>query len=80
MGLEDYAVIAMGLFFAYVIRGMVGFGSAMVAIPILSRYYPVADMVPGVMLIDYFAALRLSWGSRSDSVNKGEIFASCRTA
>lgn len=73
MDWADYAVMAAGLFVAYVIRGLVGFGSAMVAVPILSRYFPVADMVPGVMLIDYVAALQLSWGKRSAGVDKKEI-------
>jgi uncharacterized protein len=73
MAWADYAVMAAGLWLAYVIRGIVGFGSAMVAVPILSRYFPVAEVVPGVMLIDYVAALQLSWGKRSAEVDKQEI-------
>jgi len=73
MAWADYAVMAAGLSLAYVIRGVVGFGSAMVAVPILSRYIPVSEVVPAVMLIDYVAALQLSWGKRSTGVDKQEI-------
>lgn len=44
------------LFFAYFIRGIAGFGSALIAVPLLSLRLPLVAVVPLVSLLDYIAS------------------------
>ena len=50
------AVIGLGVAVAYVIFGMAGFGTALVAGPVLAHFVPVATVVPLLALLDFFAA------------------------
>ncbi|PVZ11399.1 MULTISPECIES: sulfite exporter TauE/SafE family protein [unclassified Pseudomonas] len=52
-----YAVILLTLLIAYIIFGIAGFGTALVASPILALYVPVAKIVPLLALMDLCAAL-----------------------
>lgn len=52
-----WLVILSAMAFAYVVFGMVGFGTALVASPILALFVPVAKIVPLLALLDMFAAL-----------------------
>lgn len=45
------------LFFAYIVFGMAGFGSALIATPVLAMYLPLNMIVPILALIDLTAAL-----------------------
>ncbi|MDH5298109.1 MAG: sulfite exporter TauE/SafE family protein [Desulfobulbaceae bacterium] len=45
------------LFCAYLIRGIAGFGSALVAVPLLTMSWPLTLVVPVVGLLDYCASL-----------------------
>ncbi len=45
------------LIFAYLIRGIAGFGSALIAVPLLTMQWPLALAVPVVGLLDYVASL-----------------------
>lgn len=42
---------------AYFVRGIAGFGSALVAVPLLSLLFPVTVVVPVVILLDYLGSL-----------------------
>ena len=44
-------------FFAYLIRGIAGFGSALIAVPLLTMQWPLAMAVPVVGLLDYIASI-----------------------
>lgn len=44
-------------FFAYLIRGIAGFGSALIAVPLLTMQWPLALAVPVIGLLDYIASL-----------------------
>lgn len=57
IGLPGYVLIFMTLLCAYVIFGIAGFGSALVASPILALYIPIAKIVPLLALIDLCAAV-----------------------
>ena len=45
------------LFCAYLVRGIAGFGSALIAVPLLTLQWPLALAVPTVGLLDYVASL-----------------------
>jgi uncharacterized membrane protein YfcA len=44
------------LFLAYLIRGMVGFGSGLIAVPLLALRFPVPVVVPLVVSLDYLGS------------------------
>lgn len=44
------------LFTAYLVRGMAGFGSGLIAIPLLSLLHPVQIVVPLVVILDYLGS------------------------
>ncbi|NRN28209.1 sulfite exporter TauE/SafE family protein [Photorhabdus heterorhabditis] len=54
---SDLIICIFVVFFAYLVFGMVGFGSALIASPILALYIPVAKIVPLLALIDLTAAV-----------------------
>lgn len=41
---------------AYVVRGVAGFGSGLIAVPLLSLLFPIKHVVPLVVLLDYVAS------------------------
>ncbi|MBA3002987.1 MAG: sulfite exporter TauE/SafE family protein [Desulfurivibrio sp.] len=45
------------LFFAYFIRGIAGFGSALISVPLLVIFFPVSQVVPLVGLLDWLASV-----------------------
>lgn len=44
------------IFFAYLVRGICGFGSGLIAIPVLSLLFPLKVAVPLVVMLDYLAS------------------------
>lgn len=56
LGWSSYAVIFATLLGAYVIFGIAGFGSALIASPVLALYIPIAKIVPLLALMDLCAA------------------------
>lgn len=53
------------LFFAYLVRGVAGFGSALIAVPMLALILPLTIVVPLVVFLDYL-------GSASQGMNNRE--------
>jgi uncharacterized membrane protein YfcA len=53
------------LFFAYLVRGVAGFGSALIAVPLLALSLPLTIVVPLVVFLDYL-------GSASQGMNNRE--------
>ena len=53
------------LFFAYLVRGIAGFGSALIAVPLLAFSLPLTIVVPLVVFLDYL-------GSASQGINHHE--------
>jgi uncharacterized membrane protein YfcA len=45
------------IFFAYLVRGIAGFGSALIAVPLLALVMPLTLVVPMVVLLDYLSSL-----------------------
>lgn len=47
------AYAAVVLFVAYLVRGVAGFGSGLIAVPLLVQVFPVQEVVPLVVFLDY---------------------------
>lgn len=66
------AVVLPTLVAAYIIFGIAGFGTALVAAPILAQAMPVASIVPLLALLD-FAAAAISGYRLSDKIARTEL-------
>ncbi len=53
----DLLLCAATIMAAYFVRGITGFGSALVAVPLLSLLLPVTVVVPVIILLDYLSSL-----------------------
>ena len=71
MDVDSDLVYAAGVVFAaYLVRGIAGFGSALIALPLLSLRFPLVVIVPLVVLLDYIGSLgqgvkardEIAWG------------------
>jgi hypothetical protein len=51
--LQTVAYYGLVLFFAYLVRGIAGFGSGLIAVPLLTLVSPVTTVVPLVVSLDY---------------------------
>jgi uncharacterized membrane protein YfcA len=47
------AFAAVVLFVAYTVRGIAGFGSGLISVPLLALYFPLQTVVPIIVLLDY---------------------------
>jgi hypothetical protein len=54
---EQIAAAAVILLTAYVIRGITGFGSGLISVPLLALFLPLQFVVPLVLLLDFTASL-----------------------
>ncbi len=54
---SQFAMVWCAVALAYVIFSIAGFGTALVASPILAQFVPVAHIVPLLALLDFFAAV-----------------------
>ena len=57
MSPEQIAAAAAILLTAYVIRGITGFGSGLISVPLLALFLPLQFVVPLVLLLDFTASL-----------------------
>ena len=60
MQTEQYLIAFVILLSAYFIRGITGFGSGLVAIPLLAHFLPLSFVVPLMLAIDFLASIALS--------------------
>lgn len=54
-----YGAAAAVVLLAYFIRGIAGFGSGLIAVPLLALFLPLTFVVPLVLLLDFTASLLL---------------------
>lgn len=64
--LTDWLVIGLGIALAYIVFGIAGFGTALVAGPILILFMPLSKIVPLLVLLDFIAAFGNLLPSRRD--------------
>lgn len=57
---------------AYVIFGMSGFGSTLIAVPLLAHLYPLKFVIPMMVVLDCIGSIHLGLKLRAD-VNKPEL-------
>ena len=72
MSVEQIAVMASILLAAYFIRGITGFGSGLIAVPLLALFLPLKFVVPLILLLDFTASIVIS-GLHFKRVQWGEI-------
>ena len=72
MPIETYIAGFFILLFAYIIRGITGFGSGLIAIPLLAHFLPLTFVVPLILVVDFSASLALIHHTRL-TVRWGEI-------
>lgn len=66
------AATAAILLLAYVTRGITGFGSGLISVPLLALYLPLQFVVPMVLLLDFTASILIG-GLHFKRVQWGEI-------
>ncbi|WP_130928487.1 sulfite exporter TauE/SafE family protein [Pseudomonas sp. Sample_20] len=71
-GAGGWAVIGLAIALAYVVFGIAGFGTALVAGPMLILFMPLSKIVPLLVLLDFVAAFGNLLPSRRD-VAKPEL-------
>ena len=57
MGPGEAAGALAVLFGAYFVRALSGFGSGLIAVPLLAQLHPLTRVVPAVMALDFLASL-----------------------
>lgn len=72
MTLLDYATIFGVLLAAYFVRGLTGFGSGLISVPLLALWQPLHLVVPLIMVLDFVASFILG-GVNTKKTNWGEI-------
>lgn len=70
--MSEASAAAAILFAAYCIRGITGFGSGLIAVPLLALMWPLTFVVPFVLLLDFAAAL-ITGGVNWRQVQWGEV-------
>lgn len=61
------------LFLAYLVRGIAGFGSGLIAVPLLALRFPVTVVVPLVVFLDYVGSASQGVKNRSHIVWKDQL-------
>ena len=61
---DHYLAIVIILPGAYFIRGITGFGSGLIAIPLLAHFLPLSFVVPMMLVLDLVASIALTRHTR----------------
>lgn len=59
MMLHDHIVVFLILLTAYFVRGLTGFGSGLISVPLLALWQPLQLVVPLIMVLDFVASFIL---------------------
>ena len=60
MSTEFYFAASIIILLAYLIRGITGFGSGLIAIPLLALFLPLTFVVPLILVVDFIASVILT--------------------
>jgi hypothetical protein len=72
MPLVFWIVAPLVIVFAYTVFGLTGFGSTMIAVPILANWVPLATLVPVLVISDIASAVFVG-GTNRQHVSKPEL-------
>src|ERR671918_1773533 len=64
MDLQTLVYAGIVLFLAYLVRGIAGFGSGLIAVPLLTLVAPVPMVVPLVVSLDYIGSASQGFKNR----------------
>jgi hypothetical protein len=64
--LEVLLIAPLVIWLAYFIFGMAGFGSTVIAVPLLAHVLPMKFVIPVVVVLDCLSALRMGFKLRAD--------------
>jgi len=68
----DWLLIVLGIAAAYVVFGIAGFGTALVAGPVLIHFMPLSRIIPLLVLLDFVAAFG-NWLPARKAVARNEL-------
>ncbi len=68
----DWLLIMLGIGAAYVVFGVAGFGTALVAGPVMIQFMPLSRIIPLLVLLDFVAAFG-NWLPARKAVVRGEL-------
>ena len=54
--LVDWSIMLLAIAAAYIVFGIAGFGTALVAGPVLIHFMPLATLIPLLVVLDFIAA------------------------
>jgi uncharacterized membrane protein YfcA len=57
---------------AYVVFGLIGFGSTLIAVPLMAHFFPLKFVIPVIVLVDCFASLHQGFRLR-EGLNKQDM-------
>lgn len=66
------AVVSLAVFVAYVVFGICGFGSTLIAVPLMAHFFPLKFVIPVIVIVDCVASVRQGLRLRT-GVNKPEL-------
>jgi hypothetical protein len=61
---EQLALAVGIIFFAYFVRGITGFGSGLISVPLLAHFLPLQFVVPFILVLDFTASVVLGRSTR----------------
>lgn len=64
MPLEQLALAVAIIFCAYFVRGITGFGSGLISVPLLAHFLPLQFVVPFILVLDFTASVVLGRHTR----------------
>lgn len=71
---NDFFLAASVILLAYLVRGVSGFGSALVAVPLLAHFLPLTFVVPWIALMDVLGSVVLArQGQRGGHIEWSEV-------
>lgn len=81
MELQQLLATGVIVFIAYLMRGISGFGSALIAVPILAHFFPLTLIVPWIATLDFIAGFFLAGsGIKNRNIAWKEIYRLVPTA
>ena len=73
-GTIAFSTVCLAVLAAYVVFGICGFGSTLIAVPLMAHFYPLKFVIPVIVLVDCVASVRQGLRLR-EGINRIEFLA-----